>query len=374
MRNDLRTNLDALLSAPPAAPRQIGSRPVVVYGAGQRGRATVAHLRHHGHEIAAVIDRQAIGMVDDAPILRLDDPTIKKLASEGAVAAIGVFNPLVDPLPIQQALQTAGFCDVLGAAELAQIYPGLGAYWLTAAEAMTPSPAEAAWLADRLADDASRLVLTEAIGLRRSYGPEWLREPDVQGQYLPANVPVPRHSIRFIDGGAFDGDTIAQMVTSGCSFTAIAAFEPDGGNYAALCRRISNLDLPADVTLWPCGLDDAARQVSFQAEGLASSGFSAGGTSIVQTVALDHAMPRWRPTYVKLDIEGAEAAALRGMAGLLREARPAVAVCVYHAPSDLWQLPRLVDELLAESFLYLRSHAWNGFDLVLYAVPRERMA
>jgi hypothetical protein len=47
---------------------------------------------------------------------------------------------------------------------------------------------------------------------------------------------------------------------------------------------------------------------------------------------------------------------------------------VYHAPSDLWQLPRLVDQLLPGASLYLRSHAWNGFELVLYAVPEEKLA
>lgn len=374
MGQDPRKILEALLVTPPAPPRQIGSRPVVVYGAGQRGRKTVAHLRHHGYKVVAVIDRQATGEVDGCPIVRLDDPGIEQLARDGAVAAIGVFNPSVDPLPIHQALETAGFSEVIGVVELAQLCPGLAAYWLGLADEMAPSPADCFWLADRLADDASRHVLAEAIGLRRRYGPEWLRSPDVKGQYIPAGVPVPRNEIRFIDGGAFDGDTIAQMVASGCTFASIAAFEPDSKNYVALCQRISDLALPSDITLWPCGLNETARQLAFRAEGLASSGFVADGESLLQTVSLDQAMPNARPTYVKLDIEGAESAALRGMVGLLREARPAVAVCVYHIPSDLWRIPRIIDQLLPRASLYMRSHAWNGFDLVLYAVPNERLA
>jgi len=31
----------------------------------------------------------------------------------------------------------------------------------------------------------------------------------------------------------------------------------------------------------------------------------------------------------------------------------------------------LVDELLLDKPPHLRAHAWNGFDLVLYAAPRE---
>jgi hypothetical protein len=80
-------------------------------------------------------------------------------------------------------------------------------------------------------------------------------------------------------------------------------------------------------------------------------------------------MPSFNPSYVKLDIEGAEADALQGMANTIRSARPALAVCVYHRPADLWELPYLVDGLMPECRLYLRAHAWNGFELVLYAIP-----
>ena len=229
----------------------------------------------------------------------------------------------------------------------------------------------AEWLFAALADDLSRRTLVEAILLRRTGDVSQLRSPAPSEQYLPAGVPVPRTNVRFIDGGAFDGDTILQLLNAGISFEAVAAFEPDLANYATLVGRTTDSLGSAAATFWPCGLDATTRQVRFQADGLASSGIAENGEAIIQTVALDSALPRWNPTYVKLDIEGAEADALDGMAATIQAARPTLAVCVYHKPADLWKLPRVVTELLPNADLFLRSHAWNGFDLILYAVPRE---
>ena len=71
---------------------------------------------------------------------------------------------------------------------------------------------------------------------------------------------------------------------------------------------------------------------------------------------------------LKLDIEGAEAAALRGMAGHLAR-RPLLAVSAYHRPADLWELPELIAELYPRPVLRLRQHGHHAFDTVLYATP-----
>jgi FkbM family methyltransferase len=236
---------------------------------------------------------------------------------------------------------------------------------------MTPSISDAEWLFDTLADDLSRVTLLETISLRRSWKADFLRTVRPGDQYFPAGVPLPRTDIRFVDGGAFDGDTISQLTDAGFTFEAIVAFEPDPTNYTALARRLRSMTPCDELSVWPCGLDDASRQLRFRAQGLASSSIAIDGDLLVQTVSFDDALPAFRPTYVKLDIEGAEASALHGMAETIRSSRPALAVCVYHKPADLWEIPLLIDDLLPNSDFYLRAHAWNGFDLVFYAVPHE---
>jgi FkbM family methyltransferase len=295
---------------------------------------------------------------------------VARLAHEGCTAIVTVLNPGVDPLPIHAWLTGQGFRRVVGMVEARHIGMASDTYWLASCAAMTPPVHEAEWLFDTLADEASRQTLMEAILLRRTGDVSQLRSPAPSEQYIPAGLPVPRANVRFVDGGAFDGDTILQLLNSGVSFEAVAAFEPDSANYAALVARVKVSLGGAATSLWPCGLDATTRQVRFQADGLASSGITAQGETMIQTVAFDSALPGWCPNYVKLDIEGAERDALYGMAATLQAVRPALAVCVYHKPADLWELPRVVAELLPNVDLFLRSHAWNGFDLVLYAIPR----
>ena len=372
MINDLsRDRLAEALAAQPVVPLGVGSGPFVLYGAGSKGRETLAVLRRQGCKVAAFIDRIGVGECEHVPIVAADSVEAAKLAKDGCTAIVAVFNPGADPLPIHESLAAAGFSRILGMVEARQFGLANDAYWLGAIDAMTPPAAEAEWLLDKLADDQSRRALVEAIAMRRTGDVRLLRSPSPSDQYTPVGVPLPRTHVRLVDGGAFDGDTILHLVAAGIRIDAVAAFEPDPVNYAALVRRGCVGAPAAEVTFWPCGLDAEARQMRFRAEGLASSGMTEHGELLIQTVALDEALPDWNPTYVKLDIEGAEGSALRGMAETLRTARPALAVCVYHKPADLWKLPRLVDELVPNAAFFLRSHAWNGFDLVLYAVPHE---
>jgi len=92
---------------------------------------------------------------------------------------------------------------------------------------------------------------------------------------------------------------------------------------------------------------------------------------MIQVVALDEAIPHFRPNLIKMDVEGAEMDALRGAGRLIQKYRPGLAISSYHHPAHLWQIPKLVSELCPEHKLYLRCHSHSSFDLVLYAFPRS---
>jgi hypothetical protein len=79
------------------------------------------------------------------------------------------------------------------------------------------------------------------------------------------------------------------------------------------------------------------------------------------------------PTFIKMDIEGAESVALTGAGTGIRHGRPVLAISAYHKQADLWELPRQVHDMAPDHRLYLRPHAGEGFDTVLYAIPPERL-
>jgi hypothetical protein len=97
------------------------------------------------------------------------------------------------------------------------------------------------------------------------------------------------------------------------------------------------------------------------------------GTTEVECRTLDSAIgDDVSPTFIKMDVEGAEAGTLRGAEGLLRGRRPVLAVSAYHHQADLWRLPALLATLADDYRLHLRAHRPDGFDCVLYAIPAER--
>jgi hypothetical protein len=90
-------------------------------------------------------------------------------------------------------------------------------------------------------------------------------------------------------------------------------------------------------------------------------------------VRLDDALAEEHPTFIKMDIEGAEPDAIEGATQLIRRDQLLMAVCVYHRQSDLWRIPLMIDAVEPGSNrLYLKQHAVDGFDLVCYSVPKAR--
>ncbi|WP_295764254.1 FkbM family methyltransferase [uncultured Oscillibacter sp.] len=73
-------------------------------------------------------------------------------------------------------------------------------------------------------------------------------------------------------------------------------------------------------------------------------------------------------TFIKMDIEGSELAALRGAERIVREQRPKLAICVYHKPEDIWEIPGLILQYHPDYRLYLRHYSLCDTDTVLYAV------
>lgn len=176
-----------------------------------------------------------------------------------------------------------------------------------------------------------------------------------------------------VDGGAYSGDTLRSFLQqSKGNFRSYIAFEPDDVSFARL-ESIAAAD-PARISAVRAGLG----QESASARIDGTHGLDArvlgphepGGTEIPIVSLDDYFEDRPSPTLIKLDIEGSEAAALVGAAGLLRRATPKLAISAYHYPSDLWTLPLLIDGLSPGSRLAIRHYGREIDDTVCYALPQ----
>lgn len=76
-----------------------------------------------------------------------------------------------------------------------------------------------------------------------------------------------------------------------------------------------------------------------------------------------------RVDVIKLDVEGAELAALAGGEKIIGASRPRLLVCLYHKPRDLWEIPLWLLERLPGYEMRI-AHSSCGFtDTILYARP-----
>ncbi|MEM6315117.1 MAG: FkbM family methyltransferase [Planctomycetota bacterium] len=141
----------------------------------------------------------------------------------------------------------------------------------------------------------------------------------------------------FVDGGANLGYFTLHAARLGAT---VHAFEPDPANRARLEANLAANDLTA--TVHPAALTDTPGSLTLHhpPEGdhfnhgqtsLLESLAAGGTTSTVDAVRLDAQLDH--ADVIKLDVEGAELGALRGMAGLLSGERPPTLVVEVNGPA-----------------------------------------
>lgn len=188
----------------------------------------------------------------------------------------------------------------------------------------------------------------------------------------------------FVDAGAFVGDTVERFVWENLgTFRHIHAFEPGKRQYAALKQRVARLATewafnPDSVSLVNAGLSSSTSRMlcTFEHDfplrhGLTSAtgdvNASTVDASYSEVFSLDSYLAGRPVSLIKADVEGMEMDLLRGARATILANRPKLAVCVYHYPSDLYEVAEFLRELVPEYKFSLRQHAPIFGDFVLYA-------
>ena len=240
--------------------------------------------------------------------------------------------------------------------------------------ALSSHGADFRWLFDRLGDEQSRRVLTAVVRSWRFYETEPLKQVldqtyddyfDLSLLHCDANEVV-------ADLGAFIGDTFLSYVKnySSMSYRRYYCYEITRDSFDALTKVTAAYPR---VVLCRKGAGDGPGVMALDVGADASANTlttSENTAETVEIVALDDDISE-PLTLIKMDIEGAEQSALRGCARHIREARPKLALSVYHNFEDLWKLPRMIDELAPGYRFYLRYHGGNLWpsEITLLALP-----
>lgn len=192
---------------------------------------------------------------------------------------------------------------------------------------------------------------------------------DIANLYFPGFIRKIENEV-FVDCGACDGDTIDMFLGWQPHPKFVYTIEPDPANFRKLEYHYGAPFLLA--------VSDQSGWVKFSANGSTDSKVSETGNREVFAIRLDdffaETTGRDQPTFIKMDIEGHELEALWGARKILKEHMPVLAICAYHEPDHLWEIPLLIHAIQPNYELRFRRYAEGTRELVWYALPKERIA
>lgn len=177
----------------------------------------------------------------------------------------------------------------------------------------------------------------------------------------------------FVDCGAYTGDSARDFLkASHGKYKKMHLFELSPTIYRELERNVAEVP---NVQCYPYGVSDKNQEVEFvlgeRNSSIQSAIAAANGKEeklIGQVKTLDEVLAGEEVTFIKMDIEGAEQSALEGARELIKSQKPVLAICIYHSPQDMLELPVLIKQLNPEYKIYIRHYTEVMFETVCYAV------
>lgn len=234
-----------------------------------------------------------------------------------------------------------------------------------------------------LADEESRRVWKVVMECRKQGKPIPEDCYSERNQYFVQDIVRLRDDEVFVDCGAYNGDTLQHLCNfakkQGVSIKKMVAFEPDQENISQLRRNFKNDER---ICIIPKGVSDGEKMLRFLPDNTRGAFFnlddSADDASTnerdfikLPVTALDMQKECADATFIKMDIEGFEMAALRGAREIIRRNHPKLAICIYHSLEDMVEIIEYIHENFPEYDIYVRHHTKGYAETVMYAIMPE---
>jgi hypothetical protein len=116
------------------------------------------------------------------------------------------------------------------------------------------------------------------------------------------------------------------------------------------------------------GLWSTPTRLAFSGRGNTDSKINKAGDMFIDVTSIDTVLSGGRVSFIKLDVEGAELEALKGAKNTIKKYRPRLAVCLYHKPEDIIEIPLYIKSLVSDYNFYIRHHSTWKDETVLYCI------
>lgn len=227
------------------------------------------------------------------------------------------------------------------------------------------------YLADKRSKEIYLNILNSKISLDNKYL-EFISSPSEE-QYFDKELLNLKTDEIFCDCGSYNGDTMDVFFhLTGGSCKKYIAIEADNDIYSELNQKVADRNykniIAHNIACWK-----EKTVLKFQ------SAKSAGhitdeGEIEVPADTLDHILEDQPVTIIKMDIEGAETAALTGASNVIGKYKPVLCICIYHNLKDYYEIPLMMKKLNPDYHLFVRNYTdMVAVETVCYAVPADRL-
>lgn len=226
-----------------------------------------------------------------------------------------------------------------------------------------------------LADEESKRIYENVISYKLTGDIKYLWDSESNKDEAYNEILDCQNIKKYADLGAYNGDTIREMLTYNPNLQKVIALEPDTRNFRKLTEYAQGV-MNCEINCINAGAWNENTTLLFDASGNRNAGIVSKGNIVskikeVPVVSLDSVLNGEQIDYIKYDVEGSEKEALLGSAQTIKAHAPKLLVSLYHRSEDMFALPELVKELNPEYSLYLRRFPYiPAWDLNLYAVKK----
>lgn len=341
-------------------------KTVVMYGMGNGADKILAVCEEYGINVADFFasDGFVRGHSFHGKVVMSYSAIKEKYGAEGIIVLLSFGSSLPDVLELFKQVDTE--CEMY-----APDVPVCGECLFTY-EFFTKNKEKIEQVYSLLADETSKKIYRNTINYKLSGKLSYLfdAESDKSESYSLLGAKSYRSAA---DLGAYNGDTVRELLGYCPDIETVYAFEPDRRNFRKLNEYCNTFEgkarlIPINAAAW-----SRDTTLIFGGEGNRNSGLFAplrtARSVEVSARSLDSVLDGNGVDYIKYDVEGAEREAIVGSRETILRYRPALLVSAYHRSEDIFDLPLLIHGLKPDYRLYYRRYPYvPAWDLNLICI------
>ncbi len=189
-----------------------------------------------------------------------------------------------------------------------------------------------------------------------------------EDSYFEPFIDLNKENKIFVDVGSFDGETTLEFIRCFPDYSGVHVFEPEPKQMSVIREKLKGV---SNIHYHECGASNCEDILKFTSSG-SWSHLDKDGDIEVKINTIDNLIKE-KVSFIKMDIEGHEYAALEGARQHILNDHPVLAICAYHLVDDFWKLPELVFSYRSDYKLYMRHYTEGMLETVYYFIPHKHV-